>query len=759
LLPLAEIFVQVQSKLDDGTLIKFVSASPRDEITVKLGVCKVALLIDATWPCVVAAGLSLNYFIENKVDYIAVTGLTKKEYLKIINVATLPIALLTQTDGGLQSLASQLLKETDEGCKAILDGCSEFFLGIFDSIVPALSYMVRVLKHYKCLPGLRNVANLSTLPRPPLLTDSDAAKAMIKLSSLINTLLESPLCDVPDTYIFRRKYFISSLDCKGNEDVASAYWEAQLEDDLFSAPFAIFLNSFMEVRTQEVAPAGRQEKTIPNLCEALVLNLTALPFESCSRTVASLSTPTALKAMEQVGLDLLQLSKDFSLIGEKRVDICITATILFSFRTFIEAKQFSVVPVFFTQMVTGLPEPVGVLNSMKYFSHAWVECAHCLISMGPTAGSVPRSHDILTYVSYFALVEQGYEVMRRFAIQSKFASILKEETLLALFTGQEAISTMMATAGWVFATFSNEENFGRTNKVIFDVIYAGLLSNSAFAEFLYTYAEDGKNFPKSVALCEAALKSVEAASKALLWMWKISPRQMVQNARRFPSNCLSSNTLEELIKADNFSMFHTAINETLKAVFTCCPPSNLVTAELAGRIGATSLKAFHAMEVNPHEDWLLAAVSPMNVSKLRAESYASISCILRDRTHPVFQKAIVPIVANHVPWLDNAANASVRDPRFGCQCVELSRQNLKEAMEDVVEGGVVQKERAVARAHAMATLHCGYVGCRTIILPNAKGRLCSGCQVVRYCSEACSKADWKKHHKIACKAIAAGAKA
>jgi len=766
LLPLAEVLVQVKCKIDDGTLIDFVSASPLDPHTVKLGVCKLTQLLSATAPCLLASALSLNYFIENKVDYVAATGLTKEEYMKIISVATILIALLTRTDGGLQTLASRLLQENDEECRAVLSYVSrQDFQSVFDSCGAPMSYTVQLLGPYRRLPGLQNVVNLSTLPRPPLFTDSDTTKAAIKLSSLTNTLLKSPLCNLPDVHIFRYLYFTAAIDFKGNEGMASAFWAVQVKDDLFTMPFAIFIDSLKHVRTQVLAPPDATEKIIPKVCHAVVHQLTTLPFESCSNIVASLSTPIFLKKMESVGLYLLQESKDPSLERDKKAGICIAATILLSFRTFIDAKQFSAVPVFLTQMVTRLPEPSSVFNSMKHLSHAWVECAHCLVSMG-AATSEYDYQGILSFVSFHALFETGLEVMQRFSIKSKSTSTLDKETLIAVFTAQEAISTIMATAGWVFASFSHEENFGRTKKVIFDVINGGIVLHRALAVFISMCIKDGKRLPKSAALCEAAIKSVEAASKALLWIWKISPRQIVQVAQRCPNDSIPSVTMKDLIEMDSFSNLHKAISETLKVAFMCCRPS--VSAELAGRIGATSLKAFHAMEINPHKDWLLSAIEcslPMNVSELRAQSYPSILYITRDPTPPfeksnaVFETAIMPILANPVPWLENAAKTNVEDSRFGDRCVELSKQDLKKAMKDVVEGGEVQKQRAVSRAHAMATLQCGYVGCRTIALPNEKGRLCSGCKVVRYCSETCSKADWKKHHKIACKAIAAGAKA
>jgi len=134
--------------------------------------------------------------------------------------------------------------------------------------------------------------------------------------------------------------------------------------------------------------------------------------------------------------------------------------------------------------------------------------------------------------------------------------------------------------------------------------------------------------------------------------------------------------------------------------------------------------------------------------------------------NPAFEQAIVPLLANPEPWLEKAINIGSPEtlsvlmevpPRAVMEYIQVSKRALQVAMKDVVPGSEVQEKRAVARAKAMATLHCGYVGCRTVVLPGHNSKICSGCKCVKYCSEACLKADWKKNHKSACKAIAAGA--
>jgi hypothetical protein len=62
---------------------------------------------------------------------------------------------------------------------------------------------------------------------------------------------------------------------------------------------------------------------------------------------------------------------------------------------------------------------------------------------------------------------------------------------------------------------------------------------------------------------------------------------------------------------------------------------------------------------------------------------------------------------------------------------------------------------AVQQAHALGTLRCAHLGCTNLAGASeaqVKGKLCSGCRTVRFCSEACSQAAWRQH-KAACKAI------
>lgn len=67
---------------------------------------------------------------------------------------------------------------------------------------------------------------------------------------------------------------------------------------------------------------------------------------------------------------------------------------------------------------------------------------------------------------------------------------------------------------------------------------------------------------------------------------------------------------------------------------------------------------------------------------------------------------------------------------------------------------------ALRRAHALAMRRgCGNPRCAGLAGASeaeARGKRCTGCRLVRFCSTACSRADWK-WHKTACRALREGA--
>ena len=66
-------------------------------------------------------------------------------------------------------------------------------------------------------------------------------------------------------------------------------------------------------------------------------------------------------------------------------------------------------------------------------------------------------------------------------------------------------------------------------------------------------------------------------------------------------------------------------------------------------------------------------------------------------------------------------------------------------------------DRMVARTNVLAYKSCANLYCMIVRQSSMKplGNLCSGCELVRYCSARCQKGDWKRGHKIACKSIQA----
>ena len=68
--------------------------------------------------------------------------------------------------------------------------------------------------------------------------------------------------------------------------------------------------------------------------------------------------------------------------------------------------------------------------------------------------------------------------------------------------------------------------------------------------------------------------------------------------------------------------------------------------------------------------------------------------------------------------------------------------------------------RAVGLAEAASGRSCAYLSCSNLTMESreAEGKptqKCGQCRSVRYCSRACSVADWRAGHKRVCKALAA----
>ena len=66
-------------------------------------------------------------------------------------------------------------------------------------------------------------------------------------------------------------------------------------------------------------------------------------------------------------------------------------------------------------------------------------------------------------------------------------------------------------------------------------------------------------------------------------------------------------------------------------------------------------------------------------------------------------------------------------------------------------------QQAVEAAEALATRACAHPASTTVVGASEaaapRGKLCSGCRLVRYCGAACQKADWPAH-RAACREVA-----
>jgi hypothetical protein len=125
---------------------------------------------------------------------------------------------------------------------------------------------------------------------------------------------------------------------------------------------------------------------------------------------------------------------------------------------------------------------------------------------------------------------------------------------------------------------------------------------------------------------------------------------------------------------------------------------------------------------------------------------AACNAALRARACAAGAAAAVAAVAAAqplMPGLDHARSA------LAGRAVSARALRSERIMQPDAELGDVARE--VAQGEALALVACSRVGCME---HSAALKLCAGCKVVRYCSEACQKLDWKAH-KAGCKRITA----
>ncbi len=96
-------------------------------------------------------------------------------------------------------------------------------------------------------------------------------------------------------------------------------------------------------------------------------------------------------------------------------------------------------------------------------------------------------------------------------------------------------------------------------------------------------------------------------------------------------------------------------------------------------------------------------------------------------------------------------------PEMGRLLDLYSRSPLPEAALLLPQPAANADDLALRRARALALRACANPRCTKLAGDSEaalKGRRCSGCRLVRYCCEACSKQDWQAH-KRACRLLSA----
>ena len=108
-------------------------------------------------------------------------------------------------------------------------------------------------------------------------------------------------------------------------------------------------------------------------------------------------------------------------------------------------------------------------------------------------------------------------------------------------------------------------------------------------------------------------------------------------------------------------------------------------------------------------------------------------------------------------------SAAELDPDWPSISLEKQKESLA-TLQNLIETVIpniddTDPARLKLRAKVLGLRGCGNIKCTTL-RPSSKksfGKLCAGCQSVRYCGAKCQKADWKGNHKGACKLIQAEA--
>ena len=465
---------------------------------------------------------------------------------------------------------------------------------------------------------------------------------------------------------------------------------------------------------------SRFENRVTTYCLGItrVLQKSMIPADDHEDTIYSLTGPKSLMIMGMAGQDFMKASQNGALEDgtqldqEERIDLAVAGTTLLAFKVYIHTKHYSSIPEHVV-----VPEPIDMLEALVPLSQAWVQCAICLA----TNTSQDHLASSMTYIAYNALHDCARGVLTRLDVEKLKKP--SEKMVIAVFKAQEAVSTMISIAAWIFVTFQSqdEEDFKKNKRWIFDIIAEAGKLNDVLTCISREYSVVSATVKKSAAACVQGLRAVECSSKALLWWLKISPVQLLDFTNEYCplyrgindgmkiskvessllQKSLDDETADYYFPASLYQSIHNALAITLK----CCPlyehGSTTVDGELEKLVGATMLKAFFAMEIKPENGWVDAM--HLDVFSIRSESYANLMSTifavaqesnLSTVTLPLLKSAVLPILATNEPWLENALEYKNSDQMMDYDekvYVQFCKEMYENGMNEVVSGGEVQE--------------------------------------------------------------------
>ena len=216
---------------------------------------------------------------------------------------------------------------------------------------------------------------------------------------------------------------------------------------------------------------------------------------------------------------------------------------------------------------------------------------------------------------------------------------------------------------------------------------------------------------------------------------------------------------------------------TCPCLHSACPPTRLQTFRLmrgvhkAALAAAVGLAPLPAQRAPPASAAALLAAAVQHVQQqlgLSGEPARSVARLVAidAASHsalPAAQRRAFMVQISR-PGQQMWANASPTEAR--AWAAALLEQVKPVAERHIAVGSPAALDLALERCYAVGQRRCAHLGCTNVPLllgagaggsqQPARSRKCTGCSAVRFCSEACSRADWRVH-KQACRQIAAEA--